>query len=314
LPRLHPQGGARRHKPSAWSFGDKATRPPVQQRRAPQAAKPPPRPPPCTQRRAAGRAASAPGGLPGRLPRRSGRAGELQAEPRPQVSRCRSARCCRPGRRLRPNCRRSWPQAWPARGAAGAPGGAHRTGDAPEHVAHGGAEAVNAVLLSARHITVHVHPEDLPLVARRARRPCSARGARLLAAPGHRARRLPGRVDAGPSTPASPALGAGRRHAGPACRLGRRAGRDRRMRRPAARHAKRRPRRSAGSSYLADLQAYAASRSRWRPWAPGPRDRPGAGSRRRARAGGLGVRDRIRQPARTRCWPRWWASTATAPS
>ena len=34
----------------------------------------------------------------------------------------------------------------------------------PELVAHVAAEAVNAVLLSARHIRIFVHPDDLPLV------------------------------------------------------------------------------------------------------------------------------------------------------
>jgi hypothetical protein len=37
-------------------------------------------------------------------------------------------------------------------------------------VAGGGARRWNAVLLSARHITVHVHPQDLPLVAEGARK------------------------------------------------------------------------------------------------------------------------------------------------
>ncbi len=42
-------------------------------------------------------------------------------------------------------------------------------------------EAVNAVMLSARHIAVHVHPHDLPLVAEGAEEALAARGARLLA-------------------------------------------------------------------------------------------------------------------------------------
>jgi flagellar assembly protein FliH len=42
-------------------------------------------------------------------------------------------------------------------------------------------EAVAAVLLSARHITVHVHPQDLPLVAAGAQETLAARGARLIA-------------------------------------------------------------------------------------------------------------------------------------
>jgi flagellar assembly protein FliH len=42
-------------------------------------------------------------------------------------------------------------------------------------------EAVNNVLMSARHITVQVHPLDLPLVAEGAEEALQARGARLLA-------------------------------------------------------------------------------------------------------------------------------------
>ena len=53
----------------------------------------------------------------------------------------------------------------------------------PELVAKVAAEAVNAVMLSARHISVHVHPLDLPLVADGAEETLSARGARLHADP-----------------------------------------------------------------------------------------------------------------------------------
>ena len=53
----------------------------------------------------------------------------------------------------------------------------------PELVAVVAAEAVNAVMLSARHIAVHVHPLDLPLVADGAEEALSARGARLHADP-----------------------------------------------------------------------------------------------------------------------------------
>ena len=44
-------------------------------------------------------------------------------------------------------------------------------------------EAVNAVLMSASHITVQVHPDDLPLVAAGCAEALAARGARLLALP-----------------------------------------------------------------------------------------------------------------------------------
>ncbi len=51
----------------------------------------------------------------------------------------------------------------------------------PELVAQVAAEAVNAVMLSARHISVQVHPDDLPLVAEGAEEALAARGARLAA-------------------------------------------------------------------------------------------------------------------------------------
>jgi len=53
----------------------------------------------------------------------------------------------------------------------------------PEIVAAVAAEAVGAVMLSARHISVHVHPLDLPLVAEGAEEALAARGARLAAHP-----------------------------------------------------------------------------------------------------------------------------------
>jgi flagellar assembly protein FliH len=53
----------------------------------------------------------------------------------------------------------------------------------PAVVARVAAEAVGAVMLSARHIAVHVHPQDLPLVAEGAEEALSARGARLQADP-----------------------------------------------------------------------------------------------------------------------------------
>jgi flagellar assembly protein FliH len=53
----------------------------------------------------------------------------------------------------------------------------------PELVAQVSAEAVNAVMLSARHISVQVHPHDLPLVAEGAAEVLAARGARLQANP-----------------------------------------------------------------------------------------------------------------------------------
>ena len=51
----------------------------------------------------------------------------------------------------------------------------------PEHVAEVAQQAVNAVLLSARHIRVMVHPDDHALVATGAAEALAARGARLLA-------------------------------------------------------------------------------------------------------------------------------------
>ena len=51
----------------------------------------------------------------------------------------------------------------------------------PEVVAEVAAEAVTAVMLSARQITVQVHPQDLPLVAEGAAEALESRGARLIA-------------------------------------------------------------------------------------------------------------------------------------
>jgi flagellar assembly protein FliH len=53
----------------------------------------------------------------------------------------------------------------------------------PTLVARVAAEAVGGILLSARHITVQVHPHDLPLVAEGADEALQARGARLQANP-----------------------------------------------------------------------------------------------------------------------------------
>ncbi len=50
----------------------------------------------------------------------------------------------------------------------------------PEQVAEAAQQAVNAVLLSARHIRVMVHPDDHALVAEGAAEALAARGARLL--------------------------------------------------------------------------------------------------------------------------------------
>ena len=49
----------------------------------------------------------------------------------------------------------------------------------PELIATVASEAVNAVMLSARQISVHVNPHDLPLVAAGAEETLAARGARL---------------------------------------------------------------------------------------------------------------------------------------
>jgi flagellar assembly protein FliH len=51
----------------------------------------------------------------------------------------------------------------------------------PELVAQVAQEAVDTLLLSARHITLRVHPDDQPLVAQGAAEVLAARGARLLA-------------------------------------------------------------------------------------------------------------------------------------
>ena len=57
----------------------------------------------------------------------------------------------------------------------------HELSVQPEVVAKVAGEAVGAVLLSARQIVVHVHPQDLPLVAEGAGELLQSRGARLVA-------------------------------------------------------------------------------------------------------------------------------------
>ena len=51
----------------------------------------------------------------------------------------------------------------------------------PQQVAAVAQEAIEALLLSARHVTVRVHPDDQPLVAQGAAEILEARGARLVA-------------------------------------------------------------------------------------------------------------------------------------
>jgi flagellar assembly protein FliH len=57
----------------------------------------------------------------------------------------------------------------------------HELSTQPELVAQVAAEAVNAVLMSAKHIRVHVNPQDHELVAQGAAEALQARGARLMA-------------------------------------------------------------------------------------------------------------------------------------
>jgi flagellar assembly protein FliH len=56
----------------------------------------------------------------------------------------------------------------------------HELETRPEHVVALATQAVNAVLMSARHVTVRVHPDDHALVAAGASEALHARGARLL--------------------------------------------------------------------------------------------------------------------------------------
>jgi flagellar assembly protein FliH len=51
----------------------------------------------------------------------------------------------------------------------------------PQQIATVAQEALETLLLSARHVTVRVHPDDQPLVAQGAQEVLAARGARLLA-------------------------------------------------------------------------------------------------------------------------------------
>ncbi|HET9822192.1 MAG TPA: FliH/SctL family protein [Burkholderiaceae bacterium] len=56
----------------------------------------------------------------------------------------------------------------------------HELTSHPQHVAQVAADAVQAVLLSARHLRVHVHPDDLPLVRSGAADALDGRAARLV--------------------------------------------------------------------------------------------------------------------------------------
>jgi flagellar assembly protein FliH len=94
----------------------------------------------------------------------------------------------------------------------------------PECVARVASEAVNAVLLSARQITVHLHPDDLPLVADGAADLLAARGARLvpdtaMARGGCRVESDLGAVDAGVERRWAAAAGALTDDLGPRARL-----------------------------------------------------------------------------------------------
>ena len=267
----------------------------------------------------------APVGLPGRLPRRPGRARGLQAglcEPGDGADRradrslpaTSSTRCSSSSRR--PS--RARPRSWRARSCAA------NSATRPELVATVAQEAIDTLLLSARHITLRVHPDDHALVALGAGEALAARGARLVADADAGARRLHRRVRhrrdrrharrrAG-SAPRA-ALGCesawdGRR------RRGRRSGRTdgrrgRRTEPPAATDA---ATRSDWQRFLADLQAFAAEPIPLEiAGHAGARGRPGARGRRHPRAGRLGLRGAHAGPAR-RCWPKWSASRATAPT
>ena len=127
-------------------------------------------------------ARGAPVGLPGRLPRRPGRARRLQAELRQPDDDA--------GRRARPLGRRAARRAPAGDGArprrdgdgAGPPGAAQRAGrrgpNASTQVAE---QALDALLLSARHIVLRVHPDDHALIAGGSAEAIAARGARLVA-------------------------------------------------------------------------------------------------------------------------------------
>jgi flagellar assembly protein FliH len=59
----------------------------------------------------------------------------------------------------------------------------HELATQPQTVASVASEAVHAIMLSSRHVVVHVHPQDLPLVAEGAEEALATRGARLVADP-----------------------------------------------------------------------------------------------------------------------------------
>ncbi len=77
----------------------------------------------------------------------------------------------------------------------GAPDRAQRAArPSPELVGRVAIEALDTLLLSARHITLRVHPEDQPIVAEGAADVLTARGGRIVADARGGARRLPGRI------------------------------------------------------------------------------------------------------------------------
>ena len=59
----------------------------------------------------------------------------------------------------------------------------HELAAQPQLVATVASEAMHAIMLSARHVVVHLHPQDLPLVAEGAEEAIATRGARLVADP-----------------------------------------------------------------------------------------------------------------------------------
>ena len=59
----------------------------------------------------------------------------------------------------------------------------HELATQPQLVATVASEAMHAIMLSARHVVVHLHPQDLPLVAEGAEEAIATRGARLVADP-----------------------------------------------------------------------------------------------------------------------------------
>ena len=178
---------------AAWEPGDLSRRRAGRPARRRAAERAPPR-----RRGRADRRAAAPGApvrLPGRLPRRPGRARRIQAELRaPDDAAGRRAGASRSAASST-RCSSEMAETLAATATRIARQVVRsELATRPEPVAAVAQEALDTLVLSARHITLRVHPDDHALVADGAGELLAARGARARRRPGDRARRLRRRI------------------------------------------------------------------------------------------------------------------------